>query len=147
VISLLDVNVLVALFDDAHVHHQTAHDWFAENHRGGWASCPLTENGMLRFLSSPARGDLRLPVPELIDLLHQFCENSAHSFWRDDISFKDPKVFNALNVRGHKQLTDLYLLGLAVNHEGRFVTFDRGVPVAAVKRARPEHLEVIDAVE
>jgi toxin-antitoxin system PIN domain toxin len=147
VIALLDVNILVALFDDAHVHHQIAHDWFADNRESGWASCPLTENGMLRFLSSPVRADLRVPIPELVDLLNQFRENTDHRFWADDISFRDGQVFNVRSFRGHKQLTDVYLLGLAVKHGGRFVTFDGGVPLAAVNGARKEHLEVIAPAE
>jgi toxin-antitoxin system PIN domain toxin len=147
VIALLDVNILVALFDDAHVHHQIAHDWFADNCESGWASCPLTENGMLRFFSSPARADLRVPVPELVELLNQFRASSDHQFWPDVISFSDAQVFNVRSVRGHKQLTDVYLLGLAVKHGGRFVTFDGGVPLASVKGARKEHLEVIAPLE
>lgn len=141
------MNVLVALFDEAHVHHQVAHDWYADNQKSRWASCPLTENGMLRILSAPARVDPHVPLPQLVELLNRFRANTRHLFWPNDISLLDDDLFNVPNIRGCKQLTDVYLLGLAVKHGGRFVTFDGGVPFAAVKSARREHLEVIAPVE
>ena len=64
-------------------------------------------------------------------------------FWPDDVSVCDPSGFS-LTV-GHRQLTAVYLLGLAVRREGRLATFDRSIPVKAVRRARPDHLAVIDA--
>jgi toxin-antitoxin system PIN domain toxin len=143
VIALLDVNILVALFDEDHVHHQIAHDWFDDNKEAGWASCPLTENGLLRVFSNPAFIDPPIPLPELSGLLKRFCERSTHHFWADDLSLRDPAVFLMPAVRGYRQLTDVYLLGLAVKHRGKFVTLDSGVPLGAVVGARREHLEVI----
>jgi toxin-antitoxin system PIN domain toxin len=141
VIALLDVNLLVALFDPEHVHHDVAHDWFAEDCRG-WASCPLTENGALRVLASPTR-ELRMPLVECASLLRRLCDHSAHHFWADDVSLLDSSVIDAAAIRGHKQLADVYLLALGVKHGGRFVTLDRGVPLTAVKGARPENLVVL----
>ncbi len=144
-IALLDINILVALFDEDHVHHQLAHDWFEDNKEAGWASCPLTENGLLRMFSNPAFIDPPVPLLELTGLLKRFCERSAHHFWADDISLRDPSVFLMSAVRGYRQLTDVYLLGLAVKHRGKFVTFDSSVPLGAVIGARREHLDVIAA--
>ena len=59
-VALLDVNVLVALFDSSHVHHEVAHDWFADHRAQGWATCPHTENGFVRVLANPAYGLERL---------------------------------------------------------------------------------------
>jgi len=143
VIALLDINILVALMDEDHVHHQLAHDWFEDNKEAGWASCPLSENGLLRVFSNPAFIDPPVPLPDLIGLLKRFYERSAHHFWADDISLRDPAVFLMTAVRGYRQLTDVYLLGLAVKHRGKFVTFDSGVPLGAVVGAKREHLEVI----
>jgi toxin-antitoxin system PIN domain toxin len=143
VIALLDVNILVALMDEDHVHHQLAHDWFEDNKEAGWASCPLTENGLLRMFSNPAFIDPPVPLPELIGLLERFCERSVHHFWSDDVSLRDPSTFFMAAVRGYRQLTDVYLLGLAVKHRGKLVTFDGGAPLAAVVGAKREHLEVI----
>ena len=141
-IALLDVNMLVALFDHEHVHHLTAHDWFADNGDSGWASCPITENGALRVLASP-QFQLHIPLGKLANLLRRFCERSAHKSWPDDVSLLNSAVVDVGQIRGHKQLTDAYLLALAVKNAGRLVTFDDGVPLGAVKGARSEHLVVL----
>ena len=146
-VALLDVSVLVALFHAAHVHHDVAHDWFTDNGESGWASCPLTENGVLRILSHPARVDPYVPLPELVRRLSTFREHSRHHFWTDDLSFRDSRRFNVSAIRGHQQLTDVYLLGLAVAHDARLITFDGGVPLAAAKGARKRHLEVLAPAE
>ncbi len=143
--ALLDVNVLVALFDPAHVHHDAAHDWFADRRAAGWATCPLTENGFLRVLSNPARGGDVIRIPDLIARLRKFCASGHHQFWPDAISLCDEQLFNAGAARGHQQITDVYLLGLAVKRGGCLATFDRTVPVSAVKGARRDSLEVISS--
>lgn len=142
-VGLLDVNVLIALFDPDHVHHEIAHDWFGDNRSAGWATCPLTENGFLRVLSNPARGGEIRAVAELVARLRKFCASGQHHFWPDSISFHDERVFDASLVRGHKQLTDVYLLALAVTRGGRLVTFDHSVPLGAVKGARRGTLAVV----
>ena len=141
--ALLDVSVLVALFCEGHIHHEVAHDWFADNAAAGWASCPTTENGLLRILSNPGRVDHHVPVPQLVALLKRFCEHSRHHFWPDGLSFRDARTFNVAACRGHQQLTDAYLLALAVKQGGRLATFDQHVPLAAVKGATRAALEVI----
>ncbi len=144
-VGLLDVNVLIALFDPDHVHHEIAHDWFADHRTSGWATCPLTENGFLRVLSNPARGGEIARLPDLVVRLRKFCASGHHQFWPDSISLRDERLFNASFARGHKQLTDVYLLGLAVNRGGRLVTFDSKIPLAAVKGARRETLDVVSS--
>lgn len=146
-IALLDVNVLVALFNPAHVHHDTAHDWFAEERASGWATCPLTENGFLRVLSDPARGEEAGQMPDLVNRLRKFCGSGGHEFWPDAISLRDERLFNVSLARGHKQITDVYLLGLATKRGGRLVTFDRTIPIGAVKGARRELLEVVSPAD
>ena len=142
-VALLDVNVLVALFSDRHVHHDVAHDWFTDNADAGWASCPMTEGGLLRILGNPARIGQYLPLSTLVELLNTFCENSRHEFWPDALSVRDARSFNPAALRGHQQLTDVYLLGLAVERGGKFVTLDQSVPLGAVKGATRASLEVI----
>lgn len=141
-VALLDVNVLVALFDPDHIHHDVAHDWFSEDSGAGWATCPLTENGFVRTANA-ARRLTFLSMPDLIEHLQTFRSSGHHHFWRDDISVVDERVFDRRSVQGRSQLTDIYLLGLAVTHEGRLVTFDRRIPADAVKGARPENLVVL----
>lgn len=56
----------------------------------------------------------------------------VHAFWPDDIRLFDNSLFDPGKIHGPGQLTDLYLLALAIRHEGRFVTFDRTLPAEAV---------------
>jgi toxin-antitoxin system PIN domain toxin len=141
--ALLDVNVLVALFDPDHVHHEPAHRWFAESRSAGWASCPLTENGVVRILSNPAYSPLAERPGEIVRRLASFRDSGQHVFWPDDVSVCDARLF-ALTV-GHRQLTDAYLLGLAVKHRGVLATFDRSIPLKAVRAAKADDLVVISA--
>jgi uncharacterized protein len=137
--SLLDVNVLIALHDAQHVHHASAAAWFGEHVTEGWASCPLTQNGALRVMSQPAYPQA-FPVGELMTRLHRSFGNALHEFWADDISLADPARFRAEHIHGHRQLTDIYLLALAVRHGGRFVTFDTRIALSAVHGAEASHL-------
>src|SRR5450432_4589843 len=94
-VALLEVNVLIALFDAEHIHHEMAHDWFADNNRLGWATCPLTENGFLRVLGNPARGGEITRVPQLMTHLRKFCASGHHHFWPDAVSLLDETLFSA----------------------------------------------------
>lgn len=145
-VALLDVNVLVALFDPDHVHHETAHDWFADNRAHGWATCPLTENGLLRVLGNPAYHSAAPRPAALARQLQAFCESGHHHHWPDTISLRDAELFLADGAWSHRQLTDVYLLGLAVKMGGRLVTFDRAIRKSAV-RAAGDHLDVIAPIE
>jgi len=145
VIALLDVNVLVALFDPDHVHHEPAHHWFAEHRSSGWATCPLTENGVLRVLGNPAYSASMPRAVPLLAHLQAFCASGGHRFWPDDVSFRDADLFAVGAAPGHRQLTDLYLLGLAVKHGGCLATFDRAVPIPKVRGAGPGNLALIPA--
>ena len=146
-VALLDVNMLIALFHEGHVHHEVAHDWFADHGDSGWASCPMTENGFVRILGSQARVQDHHPLPNVVELLGRFCAHSPHAFWADNISLQNPQLFNLDAVWGHQQITDVYLLGLAVKNGGRFVTLDQRVPLGAVKGATAASLEVIALAE
>jgi uncharacterized protein len=146
-IALLDVNLLVALFDPEHVHHELAHDWFAGQRGDGWATCPVTENGFIRVLANPAFGGSVVRPVELFDRLRTFCGSGHHHFWPDAVSLRDRAIFNPALVAGHRQITDIYLLGLALKMGGRLATFDRAIPVKAVVGAKAEHLQVLTAVD
>src|SRR5262245_58857693 len=112
--ALLDVNVLVALLDSDHVQHARARAWFSEQaRRGGWASCPITQNGCVRIMSLPAYPN-PLPTTAVIERLAEAADHPSHEFWVDDCSLLDPKTVRAERVHGPKQVTDLYLLALAV---------------------------------
>jgi uncharacterized protein len=146
-VALLDVNLLVALFDPDHVHHDLAHDWFADNRHLGWATCPLTENGLVRVLTNPA---YRTPSPRAADViggLEKFRRSGQHHFWPDCVSFGDSTVFDRRAIGSHRQLTDVYLLALARKMGGRLATFDRNIPLAAIVGAGRDALAVIAPTE
>lgn len=142
-VALLDVNVLVALFDPAHIHHEAAHAWFGANRRNRWATCALTENAFVRVLSNPAYPGSRTSVEEAAARLGTFCSQGEHVFWTDSVSVRDDGRFRWNHVQGHRQLTDVYLLALAVSNEGRLATFDSTISLGAVERAEGRNLEVI----
>lgn len=134
--ALLDVNVLIALFDAEHIHYQTAHDWFESAKRGLWATCPLTENGFVRIVSSPRYPGRRTTVAEAAERLRRSChESDDHVFWPDSLSLRDQEHFTAGALRGYRQITDVYLLALAVHNDGVLTTFDDSIQTAAVPGA------------
>ncbi len=137
--ALLDVNVLAALPDAAHVHHRSASAWLAAHIDKGWASCPHTQNGCLRTLTNPAYPS-PLPLLQLAERLRDATENVSHRFWPDSVSLLDKQRIGWRHVLTGRPLTDAYLLALAVAQGGRFVIFDRAVAVAAVQRASASNL-------
>jgi hypothetical protein len=144
-VALLDVNVLVALFDPDHVHHEAAHSWFAAHRDAGWATCPLTENGLIRILSNPAYGGALETPAALVRRLEAFCASGGHVFWADEVSLRDSSLFERTAPATHRQVTDVYLLGLAQRKGGRLATFDGRIPWTAVVAATRSHLEIITA--
>lgn len=140
--ALLDVNVLIALLDSDHSLHARAYSWFAAEASKGWASCPITQNGCVRIMASPGYPNA-LPVRSVIERLAAAAAAPQHQFWADDVSILDPALVDSMRVHGPRQLTDVYLLALAVRHRGRFVTFDASVPRDAVVEAERRHLLVL----
>ena len=141
--ALLDVNVLIALLDASHTFHQRAHEWWAD-HRAGWASCPLVENGVVRILSNPGYSPARrFAIEEVIEAISTFVAASDHEFWPDVVTLRNPEVFVPGRIHRSRQLTDLYLLALAAEHGGKLVTFDQGIPLSALKTAEPRNLCVL----
>ena len=137
--ALLDVNVLIALLDADHTLHAPAMAWFNENARTGWASCPITQNGCVRILSSPSY-PAGVPPSRAMELLAHATAHDLHEFWPDDVSLLDPRIVDATRIHGPRQLTDLYLLALAVRMKARLVTFDRSIAIDAVHGASKRNL-------
>lgn len=137
--ALLDVNVLIALLDQAHPHHDVASAWLKANLKHGWASCPITQNGCIRIMSQPSYPGAR--PPRLInERLREASSHAAHIFWPDDLSVLDAQAVDGTRIHGARQITDTYLLALARQHGGRLVTFDSGIALAAVIGATARHL-------
>ena len=137
--SLLDVNVLIALLDADHASHRTALAWFGDHARSGWASCPITQNGCVRIMSHPGYPNAHAVV-EIVERLRAATADRTHQFWPDSESLLDARLIDATRVHGPRQLTDVYLLALAVHNGGRLVTFDGSIAIGAVKGATSQHL-------
>jgi len=146
-VALLDVNVLVALFFPEHVHHEIAHDWFADHRQQGWATCPITENGFVRVATQQPSESGLIRATEALVHLARFCNDQHHHQWTDAVSLTDNKLFAPEFIGNHRQVTDVYLLGLARKMKGALLTFDRSIPIKAVRGATPAHLQVIAPLE
>jgi len=142
-VALLDVNVLIALLDPNHINHETAHSWFSRHRRRGWATCAITINGCVRVLSNPSYPSFDTTPTEVISPLRALCASPGHHFWAKSVSLLDDELFRSTLIMGHQKITDIYLLGLAVQHNGSLATFDRSIPLKAVVDARSEHLQVL----
>ena len=142
-IALFDVGVLVALFDPAHLHHDTAHAWLDEHRGQGWATCPVSENGFVRIVAHPDYPGSRSTVSDALERLQAFTESGDHHFWPDSTSLRRGSRFDAGRLEDHGHITAGYLLLLAVHHGGRLVTFDHALAPAVVPAARPEQLVVL----
>lgn len=142
-IALLDTQVLIALFDAAHVHHLKAHDWLTHHRKAGWASCPISQNACIRIIAQPAYPG-RLSVADITRRLRLATEADDHHFWPDSISLCEMDRFDPSSILSSRQLTDLYLLALAVSHGGKLITFDQGINPEAVVGSNATHLEVLN---
>ena len=129
---LLDVNVLIALVDPAHVQHDAAHDWFGRLGHLAWATCPLTENGLLRIVGNPRYPNSPGTPAAVAKSLAALRSLPGHVFWADDISLMDPAWVDANRLLSHGQVTDSSLLALARAHQGQLASFDRRLVVDAV---------------
>ena len=125
--KLLDVNVLIALADPLHTHRRLAKTWFRESAREGWATCPLTENAFVRILGQPAYPNGPQNPKGALEILRHLTSLPGHQFWNDTLSLTNEDQFNIQPKTTSKQLTDLYLLGLAVSRGGKLITLDRRI--------------------
>lgn len=137
---LLDINVLLALSDPLHLHHEGAHRWFARKGKKSWATSPLTENGFVRIASHPQYPNRPGDARTVLAILRKFCSVTGHQFWVEDITIRN--VLQADIILSSSQITDAYLLGLAVHKGGRLATFDQRLPVKAITGG-PAALELI----
>ncbi len=146
--ALLDVNVLIALVDPKHASSARAHEWFAANQQanGGVATCPIVQNGVARILSQPAYSTgAQFSVRSVVQVLRDFCAAVDHEFWADSVALVNAETFDESRLMGHRQITDAYLLALAVANDGVLVTFDSAIAAtsAVVRGATHSHVLVL----
>lgn len=133
---LLDVNVLIALIDPAHVQHDVAHQWFADQGQQAWATCPLTENGVLRIVGHTRYPNSPGTPAAVAQLMAGMCALPGHVFWSDDISLLNTDRLDIARLLTSGQVTDSYLLALAYHHNGQLATFDRRLVTDAVRNGK-----------
>ena len=131
-VFLLDVNVLIALVDPAHMQHDQAHEWFARVGKRGFATCPITENGLLRIVGHPKYPNSPGPPSSVVSVLLAMRALPGHRFWPDTISIADDGQLDAALLSSHSRVTDSYLLALARAQGGRLASMDRKLAVEAV---------------
>ena len=125
--ALLDVNVLVALAWPNHVHHEWAHRWMRRGQDRDWATCSVTQAGFVRVSSNRSALPYARPPLEALDLLRRMTELPGHVFWPDDVDLARVDWIREVPLVGHRQVTDVHLLALALARGGRVATFDRSL--------------------
>jgi uncharacterized protein len=134
---LLDANILIALAWPAHSSHDVVKKWFAGHGGKGWASCPFTQSAFVRIISNPSFSRDALSATEALQLLQDNVARPAHQFWPADLPVSDALQGTASGLTGHQQITDAYLVALAMKHKGKLATLDRGIlkfaPAGAVE--------------
>jgi toxin-antitoxin system PIN domain toxin len=140
---LLDVNVLLALAWPNHEHYRVASKWFARQGRNGWATCPITQCAFVRISSNPKIFNFAVSLVQATEMLREICRHPAHVFWPDDLEFTDGKYIAHGKITGHRQITDAYLLALAIRHGGVLATIDQGIASLAEDIQARENLFII----
>ena len=142
-VSLLDVNCLIALLDLDHVHHLPMERWFRSNSGKGWSTCPITENGLVRVMSQPRYPSGRRAPAQIIERLRMLrtAHPTTYQFWVDEISITNTALFRPEYVTGSLYVTDAYLLGLAAKHNAKLVSFDRSLPWQAIRNGTARLIE------
>lgn len=141
-VFLLDVNVLIALADQKHTVYRRAHNWFLGLDGKPWATCAVTEAGFVRIASNERFFQPRIDLWEAMELLTNLKEHPGHRFWPMDVSFAEAVQPFEERVVGHRQVTDAYLLGLAIRNKGRLVTLDSGIEMLGGKEFA-QHIAVL----
>ncbi len=133
---LLDVNVLIALIDPAHVLHDQAHEWFGRVGHKAFATCPVTENGLLRIVGHPKYPNSPGPPSVVVASLAAMRGLPGHAFWPDSISLVDSPLVDTDLLSSHGRVTDSYLLALARANKGKLATMDQRLASEVVRDGR-----------
>lgn len=141
--NLLDTNALIALTNDEHQHYPMAQRWFSSPANEDWGICPLTEAGFIRIVMNPASGPLLRTFDEAVQVLDDLAQRPGFRYWPLMESWASLTAPFADRIFGHQQVTDAYLLGLAIKHDGVLVTFNRALRYMAGPRFA-QHLHLLE---
>lgn len=132
---LLDTNLLIALFWPSHERHDLAVKWFTRHRTRGWATCPITQSGFVRIVSNPGFSRDAVQPREAIQVLAANTAAKDHAFWPDEPPVAEAVAFAGIRLMGHQQVTDAYLLGLAIRRGGILATLDQRIEVLTEPRS------------
>lgn len=142
---LLDTNVLLALSWPQHVHHRRAHDWFRRIGAHAWASCAITQLGFVRISANPRITVAGVTPRAAVALLAEFAQMPGHRYLSDLPPVTTAALFSGRQLLGHGQVTDLYLLSLAMHHSCRLATMDEGIAqLLPVDEERKRWVELVN---
>jgi uncharacterized protein len=141
---LLDTNLLIALLWPSHERHDVAVKWFTRHRAKGWATCPITQAGFVRIVSNPAFSRDAVQPREAIQVLSANTAAKDHAFWADALPVAEAVAFTGARLMGHQQVTDAYLLGLAIRRGGILATLDQRImTLTEPKSAERKALETV----
>ncbi len=141
---LLDTNLLIALLWPSHERHDLAIKWFTRHRAKGWATCPITQAGFVRIVSNPAFSRDAVQPREAIHVLAANAAAKDHAFWPDELPVAEAVAFTGVRLMGHQQVTDAYLLGLAIRRGGMLATLDQRIAaLSEPKSAERKALEMV----
>ncbi len=141
---LLDTNLLIALLWPSHEKHDLALKWFTRHRAKGWATCPITQAGFVRIVSNPAFSRDAVQPREAIHVLSANTTAKDHAFWPDELPVAEAVAFTGVRLMGHQQVTDAYLLGLAIRRGGVLATLDQRI--AALTEPRSAERKALETV-
>ncbi len=121
------MNVLIALTEPGHVHTRRAQEWFNTSGKSDWGVCPLTEAGFLRVTTNPSYCPVPRSMEQAMAILQMMKDYPGYLFWEIEESWVTLTAPFAVRIFGHQQVTDAYLLGLAIKKDGVLVTFDSAI--------------------
>jgi uncharacterized protein len=130
---LLDVNLLIAILDPDHVHHDLALGWYNDIGYQDWATCPIVQNGVVRIVGSQGYASVPFGCTEVANILAEWCAVPEHRFWPDNVSLLDKTIVDRAGLTSPDRITDVYLLALAATNGGRLATLDRRLSPAPVQ--------------
>ena len=141
---LLDTNLLIALLWPSHERHELALKWFTRHRAKGWATCPMTQAGFVRIVSNPAFSRDAVQPREAVQVLSANTAAKDHTFWPDALPLSEAVAFAGVRLMGHQQVTDAYLLGLAIGRGGVLATLDQRIAaLTELKSAERKSLETV----
>jgi toxin-antitoxin system PIN domain toxin len=141
---LLDASALIALGWPPHEHHDRISRWFRSHARDGWATCAFTQAAFVRVIAQPAFSGQPIGIADIAELLLRNTAHARHTLLPLDFGFDEVMGWCTGGLLGHRQVTDAWLLALAIRHKAKLLTFDSGIAqLLETPQERQRHLSIL----